>query len=394
MATHYKTVKAYYNKHKNQWCWFYRGKAIYLGTDENGIKKYKTPQRKIPIKLGGSSYHRTYDPTLKVDINLTKEQQQHNKKLDTIIRRKEAIKQEELLIKGVADIEVNPKAALSVADWLFEYADRYSKKATRSTYTVLANKVRKFGNPKWFEFDARYINGLVAEQNKRVLAGKIKQTTLRDMYETIRFVLVVAKKEGLIDGFEDIFDDMHKVDKGETAVGSYFSRDELTILDRAVCRSAMVKEAFLFCCWTSLRINEALELKWGDIREVDGKKQMTITERKNKNSQIMTLSTQAVKYLPPSAGPEDLVFYGLSYASIRNNLTAWVNEAGIKRDVVKTHDGRRTAAYIIKAAGHPDRVVMKWLDHSDIKSTEKYLNKAFGDMFDNLDSDDLLPALN
>ena len=60
---------------------------------------------------------------------------------------------------------------------------------------------------------------------------------------------------------------------------------------------------------------------------------------------------------------------------------------------VKTHDARRTCAYLLWNETKNIDTCAKFLNHKNQLETAKYLRKYLGDEFDSIDADATLPSL-
>ena len=391
METIFTKVKADYNKYKNQWRWKYSAPSTFLGTLPNGKRKYKDNRKFTRMDLPVvQHWHHTYDVKNKMDINLTKQQKKENDLIEKRIR----IREMQLgidLTNGVLLIDQTKKVLEFVADWLYDYAETKNNKNTRNFYKRIADLIRGNGNPRFAELDHLWINGFHKAQQLRVKNGEIVQSTARAYYEKLKFALREAEREDKIDGVLKIYNKVIKVEKGTSKVGDYFSLEDLNKLDATEWKQASLRRMFLFMCWTGLRLTEAYGLTWGDIKDVDGKMTATVQTRKNKVGEVIALTEQAVSYMGKRGAKNDKVFLGVSASHVNENLSMWANLAGIDR-WVKSHDARRTCAYLIWTRTKKLNYVQHYLSHEKLTTTENYMKKHFGRLILEADADDLFPS--
>lgn len=69
----------------------------------------------------------------------------------------------------------------------------------------------------------------------------------------------------------------------------YLTLEEVKTLINAPCRNVIVKQAFLFSCFTGLRIGDVQKLKWSDISKEEGRYKVKIVMSKTKKPSINLL---------------------------------------------------------------------------------------------------------
>ena len=391
MSTPFTIVKADYNKYKNQWRWMYKAPSTLVDISPDGKRKYQHNRKFIRMDLPEvQNWNKTYDEENKMDIKLTKKQQKEN---DLIVQR---IKLREMqlivdLSNGIMLIDQKKKVMEFVSEWLHEYALTKNAKNTVNMYKRIADLIAHNGNPRFAELNSIWINNFHKAQHVRVKEGQIAQGTARAYYEKLKFAMYEAERDGKLEGVTSMYSKVSKVDKGSSKVGDYFTIDELKILDQAEWKQPILKRAFLFMCWTGLRLKEAYSLTWNDVKEVDGRTKLKIQQRKNKIGEVIDLNQKAVGYMGTRGAKNDKVFLGLSQHHVNENLTMWANLAGIDREV-KSHDGRRTCAYLVWTKTSKLNYVQHYLSHQNLKTTEDYMKKHFGRLVLETKAEDLFPT--
>jgi integrase len=161
--------------------------------------------------------------------------------------------------------------------------------------------------------------------------------------------------------------------------------DEVTMLVKTPFDShPHLRLAFLFSCFTGLRISDLKELRWDDIKE----EQTTIEElelymqirpakMQKQTGKILRvpLTDSACKVLDEVKTEPNLsgkIFERLpSERNARNLLKLWGAKSGVKKDI-HFHAARHSFATICLTSGMDIYTVSKLLGHSDIATTEIY----------------------
>ena len=169
---------------------------------------------------------------------------------------------------------------------------------------------------------------------------------------------------------------------------SYLSIDEVkALIETDYDKDDDLKCAFLFSCFTGLRIGDIQNLRWSDIEQRDNVLYLSITMGKTKERLTIKLNKQAVNWLPEKRNDDEvfiLPFYG---SLINERLKAWCKKAGISKNVC-FHMARHTFATMELTLGVDLYVVSKLLGHKDVSVTQIYadiINKKRDEAIDKID---------
>jgi integrase len=137
---------------------------------------------------------------------------------------------------------------------------------------------------------------------------------------------------------------------------------------------AEIKKAFIFVCYTGLRISDIKGLKWGDIER--DPIQIIKRQKKTRRAVYVPLKDTAWNLIDDSIdhNPEDKVFNLLANTESQTNqyLLKWAEKAGVKKPV-GWHTARRTFATMALENGADIYTVAKLLGHKKLKQVAKYV---------------------
>lgn len=179
---------------------------------------------------------------------------------------------------------------------------------------------------------------------------------------------------------------------GETVVLHDVSGKEYTKVVRDAGALAKARDIFCFCCFTSLRYSDAVNLKRANIAG----DAFTITTVKTADTITIELNKYARAVLERYAD-EDLGGYALPHmTNQRMNVylkdlcelceinqpvthtyyrgSERIDETMPKYELIGTHTGRRTFICNALMLGIPAEIVMKWTGHADYKSMKPYVD--------------------
>lgn len=187
------------------------------------------------------------------------------------------------------------------------------------------------------------------------------------------FIHLVKKNEIPSNPIKEI-----KIRKKETS-RTYLTAEELKKIINAKPKTKArecVKMAFLFSCFCGLRWSDIKALRWSDIYDDGkGKKHITITMQKTKDSLNLPLSEEAIRWMParPKRSEDtDLIFADLpTNKSANMHLDKLQKETGIKKPIT-FHVARHTFATLSLTAGVDIYTTSKLCGHKSISTTQIY----------------------
>lgn len=188
------------------------------------------------------------------------------------------------------------------------------------------------------------------------------------LYFTIfRSALNIAVKKKFIQVSPGRYVDNIKQEETEKV---YLTFEELQKLKETDLAQSEVKRAFLFACYTGLRISDIENLTWDKIE--DGK--LKFRQKKTKAFEYFPLSLTAKKlinYEKFKNKKEGKIFNLPVQRWMNDVLKKWAKNAGINKHI-SFHCSRHTFATLALTSGADLYVVSKLLGHSNIETTQVY----------------------
>ena len=271
-----------------------------------------------------------------------------------------------------------------LTDWLDKFAE-YKKGVSRSmSYYQNVVKVKKHvvayrgGNTTMGEVDKKFVEGFIdyLRHAKGFRNGKqLSQQSMLDYFSVFNSAMRKAVRDGILTSnpIDTVSSDMRIKQPESERV--YLTIDEVGKMMDTPCKREDVKRAFMFSCFTGLRISDIRNLSWGDIdiQKSDGQTvyKLTVLMQKTQRYVAYTLSNEAVRWLPDKSDSET-VFYSLPMAcSLSICIKDWARNAGITKNV-SFHTARHTFATMMLTLGADIYTTSKLLGHTKIATTEIY----------------------
>lgn len=287
---------------------------------------------------------------------------------------------------------------LLLMDWMEHFKQKKEQTTRGGGYVVNIGKViehlkeYKGEEITMADVDKDYCEGFLVYLSTAKSRKRKKDDTKKDnakvlskftqgLYMTIfNMAMKMAVREGVLP-----YNPMDKTDKGRTIkVGEsnrvFLDIDELKAMIRTDCHSEVTKMAFIFSCYTGLRISDVRGLKWGDLKAVqlqDGQAtyKMSIIMQKTQRRLDCTLPKDALKWLPQREGESDNdnVFSSLpiNQNTLNHQLKKWAEKAGVKKNI-SFHCARHTFATLLLTRDADIYTTSKLLGHTRVATTEIY----------------------
>ncbi len=221
--------------------------------------------------------------------------------------------------------------------------------------------------------------------NKRFLLGYISyldnvkgrggrplsQSSKYTYFNTLVIALNRAVKEGYISKNPASLILADQKPKSVQGKREFLTVEEIKQLIATPCEYDIIKKAFLFSCFSGLRLSDIRALKWQDIADISGgRKQVRVLQQKTRRPVDIPLSENALAHLPEK-GADEFVFKLPMTWVIEKYIKIWCKDAGITKHITY-HCSRHTCATTLLTYGVDIYTVSKLLGHTRIQTTEIY----------------------
>lgn len=201
--------------------------------------------------------------------------------------------------------------------------------------------------------------------------SELGEGTIYTYYNALIIILNSAVKEDLIAENPSGKIDASLKPHQKQSTRAFLTLDELRALIDTDCEDKELKAAFLFSCFTGLRISDIRTLRWDNIIDIgNGRLQIQTKQSKTKNMVFVPLSDNALKWLPERT--DEFVFHSLPFSpTIDRRLIRWAQAANINKHVT-FHVSRHTYATLLLAYGADLYTVSRLLGHKNVSTTQIY----------------------
>ena len=306
----------------------------------------------------------------------------------------EQIKAERVLAlqsHGIGNWNTIKRASMPLNHWLMEYEGMTLgvKKSTLNGRRKMRTKVCAFleeSNRTTIaldEVDRDFCRELIKwlmetpdqrYSNTKDNTSRVSVNTVHDYLDIFSSAMNKAVKEELIPANPVKSLDAKERPQPKEGSKEYLTIDEIKKMADTPCGSPVVKTAFLFACFTGLRISDIRKLANKDILlSSDGKTRFIYTEMvKTGGTVTVPLSAEALKWLPTSEEDNKPLFcLPKDPSTVGYHLNRWVDAAGVTKHIT-FHCARHTFGTLMLTLGADIYTTSKLMGHSNVKITETY----------------------
>ena len=284
------------------------------------------------------------------------------------------------LINGKADIKT-PRRPLSMAEWIKHIIDKKTGIRSRSSIQLMRRLMKhlEIFHPGAMlqEADRSFCAGFADYLRSANALNSNKRIGITTQYELLNALSIVlneaVRAELITHNSTRMLTSSERIKKPESKREHLTPEEVRSLIKVSADHIAAADDvaAFLFCCFCGLRYSDVTALKWENIIEIDGGKEIVITMKKTRRRVTVPLSEQACSLLPREGAPDTNVFTFPSYGVTLRSLEKTVKIAGITKKVT-FHVSRHTFATMMLTAGVDLYTISKLIGHTDIRTTQIY----------------------
>ena len=251
--------------------------------------------REIALKEGGVSfsidiYFKGQRQQVKTDIQAERSEGREYKKARQQAEARAAELEAQLKIDPAAVFLGKERRGNDFLEYFKKVMN--DEKKSESSYRNALKHLRDFNGVKplpmanicqtWAERFRAYVDGL-----------SLKETTKQNYLLALKIILKRAAEENLIPDFSR---KIKQFGKNDVAL-KYLTVEQIKTLEATPCSLPAIKAAFLFSCFSGLRVSDLEALKDGDIQQDGDRVTIRFKAQKTQRWERLTLGAQALKYL-------------------------------------------------------------------------------------------------
>lgn len=287
------------------------------------------------------------------------------------------------LTNGEAGIRPSSKTRILFTDWIDQFAEKAKLSHKGNGYVMMLNCTRRqlinymgsTAKTKLLQaIDEEFCIGFITYLNNvKTSNGKpLSGTTIYHYSRWLKDIMQRAVADELIshNPIDKLIQNKEMPTRPEVQM-DYLTIDEVKTLMQTPLKQAIIKQAFLFACFTGLRISDVRNLQWSNIKTDGETMRFEIIMKKTDTPLAGKIPNIAKEWMPePTDSP--FVFANLPTASnIDTVIRRWVAQSGIKKHVT-FHTARHSFATMGLTLGTDLYTVSKLLGHKSIATTQVY----------------------
>lgn len=298
------------------------------------------------------------------------------------MRKAEAIlreRQSAILSAQLTEIEEQERRSTLLSSWLDTYYTYLGHRGVSALYCIKTIKLRmqeyapdatleQVDKPFLLGF-IDYVRGEYRMRNGEPLSQKSIFNLVGMFSSSLNYAVSVGK---ITVNPYNLFESEERVKPGKEHKREYLTIEELKRMIDTPCNNVVVKQVFLFTCFTGLRLSDVRGLRWYDLSQQDGVYTLGVKMYKTEKMVYIPLSKQARKWMPERGDKSgnDYVFDTVPY-SYNDYIAAWAKDAGITKHITH-HSARHTFATMLLTLGVDIYTVSKLLGHASLRHTQRY----------------------
>lgn len=299
--------------------------------------------------------------------------------------------QEAMAIRNQREIEIihhgelQPKARvkLLLTDWMEAFKKQKEKTGQSNkraqTVEIVGKHLEDFAGKNFLlanvdeDFCRRFVQHLggLTSKNSTKKHQPIAPSTARTYFHVFTAAMNEAVRKKLLPSNPVMYlsSEDKKPIKATKSLRTYLTIEEVRKLIDTDFRNDQLKRAFLFACFTGLRISDIRNLTSKNIVKKNGNTYLNIVIQKTRQHFEIKLNNDALRWMPTKQ--KGHIFTLTNSITINEQLKEWAKAAGINKNVC-FHMSRHTFATMALTLGADLYTVSKLLGHQNITITQVY----------------------
>ena len=259
----------------------------------------------------------------------------------------------------------------SLLDFLQEQYDGYmSRKQEAYAHNIhhLIYRLKRFGRKTTLHTVSKEYVLAFCDHLRR---DGMSEGTVSLMFSMLSTAFNAAYRAGLMS--ENPIKRLERAEKPHQpdSMREYLTLAELKTLFETPCSHESARQAFLFSCFTGLRLSDIETLDWKQIRRNGDGWLVQARMHKNRKLIYVPLTENALAQLPSPMKEDGRIWDLLSRPKLRAAIAKWVKDAGITKHIT-FHSSRHTYATLLLTYGANIYTVSSLLGHSSVNTTQIY----------------------
>ena len=153
----------------------------------------------------------------------------------------------------------------------------------------------------------------------------------------------------------------------------FLTLEELKLAMAGSCPNEDVKKAFIFSCFTGLRLSDIRSLTWAKVQKSPDGNTLFIRclMQKTQTYVNVPLSNEALNWMPKKDDLNESVFRLPTDSNVERNIRLWMESVGVKKHLT-FHCARHSYATMLLTLGADLYTTSKLLGHKNIETTQIY----------------------
>ena len=250
---------------------------------------------------------------------------------------------------------------------------------TKKAYHVFYSRFTEWGKMRFFsdisqkgirDFDEwlHTVKWKAKDKYGREIEKSYSKASIGSMHKNLKVFI----NDAVVDGFvseNPYVSKRIKIDKGETRIDKFLTRDEISRIEATEMPTASLSETrdlFLIQCYSGLSYVDLMNYDFTQCKNANDYAVFSGIRSKTGTLFTFVLTPKAKAILDKY----DFLMPKMPNQKYNVKLKIMADAAGIDKSI-SSHDARRSCGYILLNAGVPIAIVSRVLGHSSIKQTEQ-----------------------